>query len=466
MLWTLWLGCGTCPPFADTVVTNPDGTATAAQRATAERTLDRFAAWSGREGVCVGEVALHAELDAGRDGSTLGEFVPSEQRVDVLLRPQWPREEPRALQNTLCRALYHDGLSEHPSIHDVLGDGDGDGDGGLIDRLTARRQLEDQLAELCEMSPVAVATKHAIARQCGEDVDRREAFVLDTVFPDLVLEDQHEIAFVSMRDLEQTAPWTTAPVDLDPVHVGSALAGDTLQVVSQLQGALPVRMVIDRYRLPEGDWLGTASANVADHSFTQWYWLGEAGAGLLVMGLYPEQSLRWDGADGLEPAGLPALGPDANHSDGAVLHGGDVWLWDAALLWYTDAAGGDDAWTAAPLPAEPITGLVSHRGELFANGETQRYQWDGGGWVSLGIQAPEYTLLGAVDEQADMLLWLEWGSFMPRYGPVVETEGRRVLLSWCERDFFSASNYYWNERYFAYFHVGGEGWWVPLEEIR
>lgn len=91
-----------CPTFDETVVTNPDGEASAKAMDEARAALTEFAAWSGRAGVCVSEIRMEPAV-VQANGDTAGGLYHREGWIEV----EYSYSVTSRVRHELCHALDH-----------------------------------------------------------------------------------------------------------------------------------------------------------------------------------------------------------------------------------------------------------------------------------------------------------------------------------------------------------------------
>lgn len=159
---------GCCPTFEETRVTDPDGVATGGMVDAVQGALDQFAAWTGREGVCVSEMRIVPDDEPDLDGYD-GRFIPTGLILLSVEAAEWtPRHE-------LCHALDEvEGISaahEDAFRTHVFDDPDSYAD-----------SPEENFAHVCAEEPDDLAFARAFAPLCDRDDDaERAGIVLDEV---------------------------------------------------------------------------------------------------------------------------------------------------------------------------------------------------------------------------------------------------------------------------------------------
>lgn len=224
MLLAALLACSPCTPFAEMTLP-PDAEALA-------DTLADFAAWSGREGVCVPGVEWRDELAEGP--ATLGRYDGPGEPI-LLRRPDAPAATmARTLRHELCHALdREEGLAE--ALTAEL-------DPGSVDASaypTEAERLAEAFALACEGGPPPLQMRTALAARCDLDANPAAAPVRAEVYPfapgELPVEVGEDPAVVAALP-------TAGGVLLDATARGDALwslvdDGNAVQVVTAADGA-------------------------------------------------------------------------------------------------------------------------------------------------------------------------------------------------------------------------------------
>lgn len=154
------LGCAPCTPFDTMVLDEPESLAPI---------VADFAAWTGRDGVCVPAVEIVAEIE--EDPHLAGQYAGPGEPI-LLAEAETYRV---ALFHELCHALdAEEGLSaDFPDPGPIYGP--------AYDTPELRRA--EAFAQACEHGPAAVAFEAALAEHCGVDADPDAAWVRAEVYP-------------------------------------------------------------------------------------------------------------------------------------------------------------------------------------------------------------------------------------------------------------------------------------------
>ncbi|MCB9760189.1 MAG: hypothetical protein H6739_10175 [Alphaproteobacteria bacterium] len=155
----LLAGCGPpCVRFAEMTVEDPENVAGDLSEGLVAGAIADFAAWTGREGVCVPSVELHAEVSAIEkiDGQYHGPGRPIE--VDWTRNRDWLYQ---VTQHELCHALdTEEGLS------DTLGPLLPEVPRSAIYRTPEGRRRE-AFARACELGPRELVLRRLVEEECG-----------------------------------------------------------------------------------------------------------------------------------------------------------------------------------------------------------------------------------------------------------------------------------------------------------
>ena len=165
MLLSLLVAFAPCTSFADMAL--PDDTPALAQ------VVADFAAWTGREGVCVPAVEWREELSG--DADVLGRY--DGPGSPILLRSTEGTAEV-TLRHELCHALdAEEGLAD--ALADTL-------DPDSVDPLAypgADLRLAEAFAHACEAGPPRLALREALHESCALDLDPVAAPLRALVYP-------------------------------------------------------------------------------------------------------------------------------------------------------------------------------------------------------------------------------------------------------------------------------------------
>lgn len=153
MIALLLAGCAdvpaqACTRFADIAVTNPDGGATPDALAEVRAAIDQFAGWSARDGLCVDEVRLVAEV-RDREEYVAGSYQGRLVEID---------EAARGPSVVVTHALCHAADNQAAWFSDTRPDWFGEDD------------PHEVFAEACAEGPRAVALLDAVEAACGKDL--------------------------------------------------------------------------------------------------------------------------------------------------------------------------------------------------------------------------------------------------------------------------------------------------------
>lgn len=166
MLWLL-LACIDCPAFEDLVVTGDESGEIAS-------VVAEFAAWTGRDGVCVPRIDV-VEVVAD-DADVAGRFVAPGEPIEIAASNG---SVARVVRHELCHAL--DAVE---GLADPLA---GTLDADAVDPV---RYADDELrraeafALVCEAGPAEVDFAAALEARCGVPADPAAVAVREPVYPD------------------------------------------------------------------------------------------------------------------------------------------------------------------------------------------------------------------------------------------------------------------------------------------
>lgn len=174
MALLLLVACA-CPTFDEMEVVDPEGLSDAAFDAAIAAAIADFAAWTGREGVCVPGVEVVEELR--RNGEQVaGRYPGPHQRIEIAAYAHDPETLTR---HELCHAL--DEEEGHVlSRPDLFSAADFPAD-AIYD--TAELRRKEAFAHACEARPTDVALEAAVQAACGGDrLDPVTAYLTTEVF--------------------------------------------------------------------------------------------------------------------------------------------------------------------------------------------------------------------------------------------------------------------------------------------
>lgn len=257
----LLLACAPCTLFSEMTYDGPPDLADI---------VADFAAWSGRDGVCVPGVEVVAEIDG--EAHMAGQFAGAGAPIRLAEAADYRV----ALFHELCHALdAMEGLTDaDPDPGDAV-------DTAVYDTPALRRK--EAFALVCQDGPAAVSFEAALAERCGLDVDPARARVRAVAYP----------AAPPEPDVSVGPDPTRAPVDLSD-------AGTIVAAAGRADGAW-LRLAAGRAREvawwpapgasapPDDDvpispsaWASPADAPVgpAGDALWTWYAHGIAGAGV------------------------------------------------------------------------------------------------------------------------------------------------------------------------------------------
>jgi len=161
-LCALGASCG-CPTYDEIVIVDRDGVATPEQEAEARAAVADFAAWTGREGVCVSEVEFREDVGVRtideREIHAAGRYNPVTGRI--LINHSFPAVR-EVVFHELCHARDHqEGITRRSGSDLPIPE-------GFNTSLypTRRGQEKELLALACEHGPGLRATWEAIYDEC------------------------------------------------------------------------------------------------------------------------------------------------------------------------------------------------------------------------------------------------------------------------------------------------------------
>lgn len=358
VMFTLALlsACNPCPTWDELELVNADG-ATAEAVEEARAAIDEFAAWSGREGVCVSEVRLEDEV-VNEDGEALGGRYDLSGSVHVRM----DGDITRIVRHELCHAVDHlEGwVSEsHPELF------------GTDDPTEA-------LADLCDDGPGDLTLAAALTARCDTDYDAALRFIDETVYPLAEVDDvapTGSLAIALERRIVEGLPsdWDWAPV----------AAGGALWAFGKADAdRSPLALRVD----PD---LGVATPIALPEGFDDGLFADSAD-GVLLVRRDGTAAWRWDGAGWVDTP-FPAL-PGVD--DVAVI-GDEAWVVADEALHRVDLATGTsetlelpDAVRRFELDGDSLLALAYEDGDRYwlrfspATGEWAREE-DPHGWRAL-----------------------------------------------------------------------------------
>ena len=155
-----------CPTWDDLVIIRDDG-ASDAVFAQARAGIDAFAAWSGRDGVCVSELRLQDQV-VGAHGETFGGAYHPSGWIALAI----DSDIPTGVRHELCHATDHQEgwISDHHP------------------ELFGQDAPREALAYLCDDGPRDLVLATALSEACDTDFDAVLRFVDQTVYPEAVVE--------------------------------------------------------------------------------------------------------------------------------------------------------------------------------------------------------------------------------------------------------------------------------------
>lgn len=232
MLLAVLFACAPCTPFAEMRFPE-DGEALAA-------TVADFAAWTGRDGVCVPAVEWREELEEGPLAA--GRYDGPGEPILLRRGAGSPSDMARTLRHELCHALdAEEGLST--VLASTL-------DPESIDPVaypTEALRLAEAFAQACEAGPPPVEMPAALHRQCGLAPAARAAPLRAEVYPEAPAEAPVEVGEPPSRE---------QPLHADGVLIDATARAESLWLLAD-NGE--VRTIADA----EGLELGGGDATVA-----------------------------------------------------------------------------------------------------------------------------------------------------------------------------------------------------------
>ncbi len=296
----LFVACAPCTPFSEMTLDEPEALAPI---------VADFAAWTGRDGVCVPAVEVAAAVDGHADLAGVyaapGEPIVLEAAADYRL----------ALVHELCHALdAAEGISDdHADPGDAI---------DPVAYPTPELRRKEAFAQVCEHGPAAVSFEAALAARCDLALDSALAEVRAVAYP--------------------AAP-PDPEVTVGPDPVGASLEG--------LDGGV----IVGAAGRAEGAWL-----RMVDGGAPRVAWWSEHAAGAPDDG----GAAPRDSNPAMGPAAWVTQGETAVGPDGAAL-----WTWSAHGV--AGAAVGDEAvWaltTACDLSMAPgVPAWVGESPVVFA----------------------------------------------------------------------------------------------------
>lgn len=198
----LSVGCG-CPDLADIEITDPDGVATEGMVEELSQAVEDFAAWTGRDAVCVGELRIQEDVAwHGGDSSPSGRLQPGRKRISIEASGENLRE---IAFHELCHALDHEEQLAWPNRASL--------DTSLVPSGSCtddRCLVEEAFATACEAGPQQAWPLAAVVEDsCGGPA-------IQPIWRML-----YEEVWVGFP--YQPSPTERVPIDVDRVELGGTL---------------------------------------------------------------------------------------------------------------------------------------------------------------------------------------------------------------------------------------------------
>ncbi len=173
--FAVWFVAGcTCPSFADMVVTDPDDLADDTFEAEIADGIATFAAWTGRDGVCVPEVRILPDVAPEAEVTIGGAYIA--QHVPIAIRAGVP-EVGRVTTHELCHAL--DDVEGHSTANPTVFPA-----GGVAQSLlypTDALRGDESFARACEDGPSSNVSER-LDVLCGVGGDPKARYLDAHVF--------------------------------------------------------------------------------------------------------------------------------------------------------------------------------------------------------------------------------------------------------------------------------------------
>ncbi len=392
MLWLL--ACADCPSFDQIEIEDPWGYLEAGQEEEIWTAIHDFAAWTGRDGVCVGTIEVWRDAT----GDPAGRFSDWQDRISVEVGVEGD-ETRRIVQHELCHALdAQEGISEaHPELFPFESVPESEL------RRTERLRRREAFAEACEDVPTDFSLLEAAWTACGGGPGSYATryFLRNHVFPGYPAMEV-AIAPLELHWKEQ------ARRGLSPLVGGiydAELVGDDLVVLAEYYSWFDERYESAAIRLP-GDPSTPASGGIFEHG--PWT-LAVAPDGTTYLAIGAEQA-----PDRIE-GGLYRLSEDGTLSPvpgGPVLDSVEGMAIDDEALWIS----GEAYLTPAVCGLEPDSGAYCGENRVLswdpATGKVDEYETARAIVTPTGVELTDYETwdipaLGVSWLRAD-LAWGGW----------------------------------------------------------
>lgn len=248
------LGCAPCPTFGDMTVEDPDDLASDNMLADIDAALSDFAAWTGRDGVCVPRIEVQEDVDVERDPYHNAVGVYQGEHSPILIEAGRGAATHDIVVHELCHALdYHEGLGD-TWPEDAF---PADSVETNLSYPTVDSRVHEAFARSCSIGPSDLGITAALDEQCGTaQLTDAQEFLTEVVYP----------AFQSELD---PAPFGVT-VDARPVAIRAAAGvqgeyeiegavgyeGEVLVLVTSYDAEMIASAVILRVEPATGDLLG------------------------------------------------------------------------------------------------------------------------------------------------------------------------------------------------------------------
>lgn len=215
MLLLALLAChAECVAFEDMTVFDPDDLAGADMTTEIEAAIMDFAAWTGREGVCVPGVEIVADVpEDDPDNPKVGTYEGPHDRI--LVQADATLSTRDITVHELCHALdYDEDLEESwPEGAFTAGSVDPDLDYDSVDTRT-----HEAFARACAGGPTDLVVAAALDTQCGRlELTAADVYISTTVYP--------AYATTTFDPTPFTVTIDARPVDIDPRYAIYGAAG-------------------------------------------------------------------------------------------------------------------------------------------------------------------------------------------------------------------------------------------------